>query len=117
MRYIAIIFGAEPESDSGNDEDQRKLFAQYEKFNDEAQSAGVFLSGEALQPTETATVVRAMEKGTVVADGPFVEADEPILGFYMLECENLDQAIEWAAKIPHARTGAIEVRPVLDVAN
>jgi len=116
MRYIAMIFGAEIEPSSGDEADRRELFAQYEKFNNEVRSAGVFLSGEALQPVETATVVRSMERGTVVADGPFVDADEPILGFYMLECENLDQAIEWAARIPHARTGAIEVRPVLDVA-
>ena len=114
MRYIAIIFGAETEPPV-DDAEWRKLLDEYVKFNDEARSAGVFRGGEALQPTDTATVVRAMEQGTVLADGPFTEADEPILGFYMLECENLDQAIEWAAKIPHARKGAIEVRPALEM--
>jgi hypothetical protein len=114
MRYIAIIFGVETEPPPGKEE-LRALFAEYLKFNEEARSAGVFRGAEALQSTDTATVVRAMEHGTAVADGPFADAGQPVLGFYMLECENLDQAIEWAAKIPQARTGAVEVRPALEM--
>jgi hypothetical protein len=87
----------------------------YSRFNREAASAGVLVGGEALQSSETATVVRMMENGTNVTDGPFTESKEALGGFYMFECENLDQAIEWAARIPDARGGAIEVRPVLEL--
>ncbi len=114
MRYLAMIFPGEPDL-SSSDEERRHVFDQYVRFNRDAKHAGVFLGGEALQPGETATVVRMMEDGASVTDGPFTESREAIAGFYMFECENLDQAIEWAARIPAARHGAIEVRPILEL--
>lgn len=114
MRYLAMIFTDEEDS-SPSDEERRRLFDEYVRFNRDARQAGVFLGGEALQPGETATVVKMMESGASVSDGPFTESKEAIAGFYMLECENLDQAIEWAARIPAARQGAIEVRPILEL--
>ena len=91
------------------------MMDQYARFNQEARDAGVFVSGEALQPSITATVIRMMESGLEMSDGTFIDASEVLAGFYMLECDNLDQAIEWSAKIPAARHGAIEVRPVADM--
>ena len=94
--------------------DYARLVDEYSRFDLEARTAGVFLEGEALQPGDTATVVRMMESGTSVTDGPYAESNDVLGGFYVFECENLDQAIEWAARIPHARGGAIEVRPVVE---
>jgi hypothetical protein len=70
--------------------------------------------GEALHPTSTATTVRVKNGKTVTTHGPFAETKEQLGGFYMIECNNLDEAIEWAAKCPGARVGSIEVRPVMD---
>lgn len=114
MRYMAMIVVARSDR-SQTDNERRRMMDGYARFNREARDAGVFLAGEALQPVETATVVRVMESGPVVTDGPFTEANQALGGFYLLECENLDQAIEWAAKIPDARGGAIEVRPILEL--
>ena len=114
MRYLAMIFAKDPDAPRSGEE-RRHIFDQYVRFNRDARHAGVFLSGEALQPGETATVVRMMEDGASVTDGPFTESKESVAGFYMFECENLDQAIEWAARIPAARHGAIEVRPILEL--
>lgn len=114
MRYLAMIF-ANDTGESSYGTECRQFDDQYVRFNKEAIEAGVFLGGEALQSSETATVVRMMESGTNVTDGPFTETKEAIAGFYLLDCENLDQAIEWAARIPAARYGAIEVRPILEL--
>ncbi len=114
MRYLAMIFTGDRDA-SQSEEDRQKLYGEYVRFNRDARQAGVFLGGEALQPGETATVVKMMESGASVSDGPFNQAQEIIAGFYMLECENLDQAIEWAARIPAARDGAVEVRPILEI--
>ena len=114
MRYMAMIVVARTDQPQSH-EVLNQMMDEYARFNRDAKEAGVFLSGEALQPAETATVVRMMENGPTVTDGPFTEANEVLGGFYLLECENLDQAIEWAAKIPDARGGAIEVRPILEL--
>ena len=114
MRYLAMIFTNEQGERPSRDE-RREMFHQYARFTREAGEAGVFLSGEALHPGDTATVVRMMESGADVTDGPFTESKEAMVGFYMLDCENLDQAIEWAARIPGARDGAVEVRPILEM--
>lgn len=112
MRYLAMIFvnqADEPLTDAA----RQKMFEQHERFDRDAMDARVFLGGGALQPGDTATVVRMMESGASVTDGPFTETKEVVSGFYVLDCENLDQAIEWAARIPAARYGAVEVRPIL----
>ncbi len=114
MRYLAMIFAKESD-DRQTEAECRQHFEQFARFNKDAREAGVFLGGEALKPGETATVVRMMENGASVTDGPFTESKEAVAGFYMLNCENLDQAIEWAARIPAARYGAIEVRPILEL--
>ncbi len=111
MRYLAMLFINEADVPASDAERQR-VMDQYVRFSEDARQAGVFVAGEALQPVETATVVRTLENGPSITDGPFTETKEAIAGFYLLECDNLDQAIEWASKIPAARHGAVEVRPV-----
>ena len=114
MRYMAMIVVARSDRPQ-TDIERCWRMDEYARFNRDAREAGVLIGGEALQSAETATLVRVMESGPVVTDGPFTEAKEALGGFYLLECENLDQAIEWAAKIPDARGGAVEVRPILEL--
>jgi hypothetical protein len=84
-------------------------------FQDEMQARGVLLARERLRPTTLSTSVRVRDGGLVVADGPFAETKEQIAGFYIVECEDLDEAIEIASRNPGARYGTIEVRPVWEI--
>ena len=81
-----------------------------------AGEAGVFLGGEGLQPIATATTVRVRDDERMLTDGPYAETKEQLGGYYLLECKDLDDALNWAAQIPEAKTGAIEVRPIMDYA-
>jgi hypothetical protein len=90
--------------------------AAYNAFTAETRERGQFVAGEALEPTSTATSVRVQDGRTVVTDGPFAETKEALGGFYLLECKDLDEAIEMAAKIPAVKRGTIEVRPIWDYA-
>jgi hypothetical protein len=74
---------------------------------------GVLLAGEGLYPTPTATTVRVRDGERAVTDGPFAETKEQLGGFFVLDCNDLDEAIDWAAKIPGAQIGSVEVRPVM----
>ena len=85
----------------------------YGELTQEMDQKGVLVAGEALYPTQTATTVRVRDGERAVTDGPFAETKEQLGGFYVLECKDLDDAIEWAAKIPGAQFGSIEVRPVM----
>jgi hypothetical protein len=86
----------------------------WEAFGKESMDAGVFIAGEGLQPTDTAkTVHGGRDEERVITDGPFAETKEQIGGFYLLECKDLDEALDWAKRVP-IRAGAIEVRPVMD---
>jgi hypothetical protein len=85
---------------------------------DETQRKGVFQAGEPLQPTATATTVRKENGKPLVLDGPFAETKEQLAGYYILDCDNLDEAIEWAKKIPTAckgSEGCIEIRPIAEI--
>ena len=109
MQFLALIYSVE----GGDDVDWPTLIEQYGKFGEEATAAGVMVGGDALQPVSTATSVRLRDGKTNITDGPFAETKEQLGGYYLLECKDLDEAIHWAAKIPSARYGTIEVRPVV----
>jgi hypothetical protein len=100
----------EAEEPSAEELDRR--YAAYTSFQDELAARGQLVSRERLRPTATSTTVRRRDGGLVVADGPFAETKEQIAGFFIVECEDLDEAIELAAKIPAVDHGTIEVRPV-----
>ena len=87
----------------------------YNAFTSEAVESGVMRGGEALEDAKTATSVRVRNGQTLVTDGPFAETKEEFGGFYLIEAANLDEAIKWAAKIPGAQRGTIEVRPIWDI--
>jgi hypothetical protein len=114
MKYLLTIYTDESDSDTATPEDVRGIMAAYEAFGREASEAGVLLGGEGLQPTATATTVRVRDGEPMLTDGPFAEAREQLGGYYLLDCRDLDEAIGWAAKIPGAQRGAVEVRPVMD---
>jgi hypothetical protein len=90
------------------------MYGQFEKYTAELVKGGAMRGGEELQPTAMATTVRVQDGETVVTDGPFAETKEQLGGFYLIDCADMDEAIAWAAKVPTARYGPIEVRPVLE---
>ena len=112
MRYAMLIYGNEAASTASQaSEDQ---MAAYAAFGRELSERGLLLSDEALHPTYTATTVRVRDGKLQTFDGPFAETQEQLGGFYLLQCTDLDEAIEVAAKIPGARRGSIEIRPILE---
>lgn len=113
MRYALLV--AVDETVELNDEDAERRYSEFMGFQDEMEARGALISRERLQPTSLATSVRVREDGLVVADGPFAETKEQIAGFYIIECEDLDDAIEIASRNPGARYGTIEVRPVWEI--
>jgi hypothetical protein len=115
MQYIALIYTSETNDAARSEADTAKMFGEYFAFNAAAKDAGVFIAGDALQRTHAATTVRVREGELLTTDGPFAETKEQLGGYYLLECKNLDEAIEWAAKIPGAKMGSIEVRPIMSV--
>ena len=115
MRYMLLIYDDEQQWAAMSPEESDNVMQAYGAYHGEVNEAGVFLQGDALQPIGTATTVRVREGQTLATDGPFAETKEQLGGFYLLECENLDEAIKWAAKIPSAVSGSIEVRPVMEM--
>lgn len=114
--YAALIYSEEPTTEPAPEE-WAQVMADYGAFGEAAGAAGVLVGGEALQPTMTATTVSvAGGKGgdVTTTDGPFAETKEVLGGFYLLNCADLDEALHWAAQIPGAWHGRVEVRPCID---
>jgi hypothetical protein len=109
MQFLALIYAGEDQDDV----DMNTLMAQYQVFDKQVEAAGILLGGNALEAISTATSVRVRRGQSEITDGPFAETKEQLGGYYLLECKDLDEALEWAAKIPSARYGTIEVRPVM----
>jgi hypothetical protein len=114
MRYLLSIYGDESDWNDATPEQVGAIMAAYDEFGRKAEAAGVMLGGEGLQPTSTATTVRVRDGDTLTTDGPFAETREQLGGYYLIECKDLDEAIGWAAQIPGAQDGSVEVRPVMD---
>jgi hypothetical protein len=114
MQYLILIYSDEQADAQVSKEEQEAWMGKYNAYTQALVQGGVMKGGEALHPTSTATTVRVKNGKTVTTHGPFAETKEQLGGFYMVECNNLDEAIEWAAKCPGARVGSIEVRPVMD---
>ena len=114
MKYTLLLYGDESGWNDVTPEQSGQIMAAYEAFGRAATEAGVMLGGEGLQPTSTATTVRVRDGETVTSDGPFAETREQLGGYYLVDCRDLDDAISWAARIPGAQQGSVEVRPVMD---
>jgi hypothetical protein len=113
MKYAFTIYVDESARDTASEEESQAMTQAYHAVTQEMQEKGVLVAGEGLYPTQTATTVRVRDGERAVSDGPFAETKEQLGGFYVLDCKDLDEAIEWAAKIPGSQIGSIEVRPVM----
>jgi hypothetical protein len=114
MRYLLLIYGPEDVPDPTPDE-QGQVMAAYNAFTEHIRSKNAYLGGEALEPTATATTVRVRDGKTLTTDGPFAETKEALGGYYLVEAKDLDEAIDFAARIPGAQSGSIEVRPIWEI--
>ena len=113
MQYILLIYENEAEAKARNPEEGKRIFAEYGAFTGAIKQSGHLRAGEPLQPTSTATTVRVKAGKTVRTDGPFAETREQLGGFYIVDAKDLDEAVDIAARIPSAKTGSIEVRPIM----
>jgi hypothetical protein len=112
VQYMLLIYNSGDWQDL-SPEQQQEIGGAYFAFTEELQAAGKMVAGDALQPTSTATSVRVRDGETLTTDGPFAETKEVLGGYYLIDVESLDEALAWAAKIPGAAHGTIEVRPVV----
>ena len=115
MQYMLLIYNDPQAWDSMSDDERGAIYNAYGTFTAELQGSGKMVAGDALQARDTATSVRVRDGETLTTDGPFAETKETLGGYYTFEAEDLDGALEIAARIPAARMGgAIEVRPVVE---
>ena len=114
MRYMLLIYTDEQVREAMPPEERKKVLGQARAMMEETTRRGIFVSAAPLQPTRTATTVRKQDGKTLITDGPFAETKEQLGGYFLLDCKDLDEALEWAAKIPvcGGGTGCVEVRPV-----
>src|ERR1700730_7408178 len=113
MQYLLMIYRSEAEYGKMDAAARQKLTAEYGAFTQSIIQSGNFKAGDGLQPTTTATTVRVREGKTLTTDGPFAETREQLAGYYLVEAKDLDTAVAMAARIPGAKIGSIEVRPVM----
>jgi hypothetical protein len=112
MQYLLMIYQNEAEYGKIDAATGKKMMEEYGAFTQSIIQSGNFKAGDALQPTTTATTVRVRDGKTLTTDGPFAETREQLGGYYLVEAKDLDAAVAIAARIPGAKTGSIEVRPI-----
>ena len=115
MRYALLICTDESAMFTATPVEATASSAAYEAFGKEMAERGILRGGERLRPTTDATCVRVVNGDVVLSDGPFAETKEQVGGFYLVECADLDEAVEVASKIPAAKNGTVEVRPIWDM--
>jgi hypothetical protein len=113
MRYVLLIYGEEGALEAAPEAERHATYEEYDRFAQELQAKQAMVGGDELASTSSATTVRVRDGQTLATDGPFAETKEQLGGYFLVEADDLDTAIEYAAKIPGARTGSIEVRPVI----
>ena len=115
MQYALLIYDDEKAWATMAEDERNAVYGEYFAYTNELRASGGYIDGNPLQPTSTATTVRIRNGEQVVTDGPFAETKEQLGGYYVIEADSADDAVAWAAKIPGARYGTIEVRPVMPV--
>ena len=115
MRYMCVIYDEEAKLGTMSKEEGDAFMGEYFAFTDSIKKSGHYLAGDALQPVSTATSVRLRNGKLSTTDGPFAETKEQLGGYYLINARDLNEAIQIAAKIPSARTGTVEVRPVVEL--
>jgi hypothetical protein len=113
MKYLLLIYENESDWEKVLEDEKSKIYQEYMDYAKGLRKNGQYVAGEALQPVSTATTVRVKSGKTLTTDGPFAETREQLGGFFMVEAKDLDEALKLAARIPAARTGSIEVRPIM----
>ena len=116
MQYMLLIYGREADMGSMTKSDGDQMMKEYFEFTNAVRTSGHMKHGAPLKPTSTATSVRLREGKKLVTDGPFAETREQLGGYYLVDAKDLDEAVAIAARIPGAKTGTIEVRPVMELA-
>lgn len=114
MKYMLLIYHDETGWAGKSESERQEIYAEYRQLIGELSSRGQYVAGDQLQPAATATSVRVREGKQMVTDGPFAETREQVGGFFMIEANNQQEATSIAARIPSARMGTIEVRPVVE---
>jgi hypothetical protein len=113
MQYLLMIYRNEADLGKMDAAARKAMTAEYGAFTQSIIQSGHFKAGDGLQPTSTATTIRVRDGKTLTTDGPFAETREQLGGYYLIEAKDLDTALSIAARIPGARTGSIEVRPIM----
>jgi len=114
MKYVCLIYDEEKKIEGMSKPESDEFMGEYFAFTDDIKKKGKYIGGEALQPVQTATTVRVRNGKISTTDGPFAETKEQLGGFYLIDARDLNDAIQVASKIPSARLGTIEVRPVME---
>jgi hypothetical protein len=114
MKYLCLIYDDQSAWAKMPKEESDKMMAEYFSFTEAIKNSGHLIKGDALQPTNTATTVRVRNGKIGTTDGPFAETKEQLGGYYLIEAKDLNDAIQVAARIPSARYGSVEVRPVME---
>jgi hypothetical protein len=114
MKYMLAIYTDEADLAAMTEEDRAAMYAEYAKFAEDMGRRGMMIDGAELRPTAAATTVRVRDGRALVTDGPFAETKEQLGGYFVIDCESIDDAIEAAGRIPSARNGSIEVRPLVE---
>lgn len=112
MKYMLLMYATESDNPNTTPEEYKAAAQAWYAYTKEAEAAGVLLSNNGLSPVANATTVRVRNGKTLTTDGPFAETHEQLAGYFLFECKDLDEVIRWAARIPMAQYGSIEVRPL-----
>jgi hypothetical protein len=114
MKYLLAIYADEAEWNELGDEGRQAVYQEYAAVSEDLARRGMMIDGAELAPTAAATTVRIRDGRTLVTDGPFAETKEQLGGYFVVDCESLDEAVEAAGRLPTARQGSIEVRPFVE---
>ena len=115
MKYLCLIYGNEAGGATRTEQEGKQMRAEYMAYTDDIRRSNHYVAGEALMPTATASTVRIRDGKLLTTDGPFAETKEQLGGFYLIEAADLNEAIQVASRIPGAKWGSIEVRPIMKV--
>jgi hypothetical protein len=113
MQYMLLIYNDPSGWETMSEAEQGQIYGAYGTFTEELQASGKMVAGDALQDISTATSVRVRDGQTLTTDGPFAETKEVLGGYYLIDVDTLDEALEWAAKLPGSSYGTVEVRPLV----
>lgn len=114
MKYLLLIYDREQDWANLSQTEQGAIYAEYMKFSQEIKDSGNYIGGAQLHPVDSATSVRVRDNEQLVTDGPFAETHEQLGGYYLVEAKDLDEATALAARIPSARFGTVEIRPLVE---